>query len=62
MIGVWIARYRNDQSMTRAHLVESEIAGREVTRCGRQLPPLLGTEVREAAGVAACKRCGPRAG
>lgn len=56
-IGQWVARFavRKDRSMgerlTRWHLVESVIAGREVTRCGRQLGDREGTEVQAQADV-----------
>lgn len=40
-IGTWVARFaygaRATRRVTRWHLVESEIADRKVTRCGREL-------------------------
>ena len=52
------------ERLTRWHLVESVIAGREVTRCGRQLADRDGTEVQAQADVPqatslvdACLRC-----
>ena len=37
LIGQWIARYREGKRITTYHFVESKIADRIVTRCGRQL-------------------------
>lgn len=46
MIGLWVARFGDEghgKRLTLWHLVESEIADRKVTRCGRQLPTKEGT-------------------
>jgi hypothetical protein len=69
-IGQWVARFkvRKDGSigerLTAWHLVESIIAGRAVTKCGRQLGDRPGTEVQAQADVPdantlvdACERC-----
>lgn len=38
MIGLWIARFADGGNrLTLWHLVESEIANRKVTKCGRQM-------------------------
>lgn len=43
MIGSWVARAIGPDSalryVTKFHLVESQIADRQITRCGRQLHP-----------------------
>lgn len=61
MIGAWVARWRERSSglriVTRYHLVESEIAGRQVTRCGRQLAPRDGTELAFATEPPVSERC-----
>lgn len=36
-IGQWAARFKGDRQVTTWHKVESEIATRLVTNCGRQL-------------------------
>lgn len=69
-IGQWVARFRTrhdgtpGERTTRWHLVESVIAGREVTKCGRQLGDKAGTTVEAQADVPqattlddACERC-----
>ena len=38
LIGTWIMR----RGLTRAHLVESEIAEDVITRCGRRISPTKG--------------------
>lgn len=38
LIGVWTARFQGEVQRTRWHVIESEIADRLVTHCGRQLP------------------------
>jgi hypothetical protein len=43
MIGLWVARYRGERRLTLFHYVESEIADRKVTNCGRQLGEKPGT-------------------
>ena len=46
MIGLWIARFADQghgKRLTLWHLVESEIADRKVTRCGRQMATTEGT-------------------
>ena len=46
MIGLWVARFvdRLDGALlTKFHYVESEIADRKVTHCGRQLGDIPGT-------------------
>lgn len=52
-----VARFDGEVAITRAHLCESEIADRKVTRCGRQLAERAGTEIRVAPGVPACRVC-----
>jgi hypothetical protein len=49
---------------TRAHLIESEIAGREITRCGRQLAakPDEPFEYDLGQPADACLRCQPTKG
>lgn len=37
LIGQFVQRYHAGKPTTRAHYVESEIAERVVTRCGRQM-------------------------
>lgn len=60
-IGFWVARYRNDTRLTLFHLVESEIADRKITRCGRQLHHQDGTSLNVIAGPPSegkeCSRC-----
>jgi hypothetical protein len=65
VIGQWVARFRGARRLTRWHLVESVIAGREVTHCGRQLGDIEGSEVQahhENPEIVApderCRRCG----
>lgn len=63
-IGRWVRRVVRIRDLvipiTRWHKVESEIAGRAVTSCGRQLAPRLGT-VRQYADIvdagAHCRLC-----
>lgn len=46
MLGLWIARfadYGHGRRLTLWHLVESEIADRKVTRCGKQMAAREGT-------------------
>lgn len=60
MIGSYVVRFRGARALTMAHLVESEIADRKVTRCGRQLGPKEGTtiEVVEPTLHSRCWQCG----
>jgi len=37
LLGQWVARSRKGKRVTASHFVESEIAARVVTRCGRQM-------------------------
>lgn len=57
MIGSWVARSKGDVRLTKAHLVESEIADRKVTRCGRQLGERQDTELVEVHDPAVSERC-----
>lgn len=55
MIGAWVARFRPDSTSrrTRWHLVESEVAERVVTRCGREMNlRQRGGELRPQSAVA----------
>lgn len=61
-IGLWTARFAGERQVTLWHRVESEIADRLVTRCGRELPRrndrgLLLTETDP--GYDACAQCDP---
>jgi hypothetical protein len=59
VIGQWVARFRESgEKLTRDHYVESVIAGREVTRCGRQLADRDGTVVTVTTGDERCRQCG----
>lgn len=53
-IGDWLARKGQ-----KAHLVESEIANRVVTRCGRELEQMSrdGTPLLAHVDVERCKQC-----
>lgn len=66
MIGLWIARYRDNRRLTLFHLVESEIATRKVTRCGRQLDEIEGTALAPVqnppSSEYACYHCKTRPG
>lgn len=60
MIGEFVARFTiTNAALTRAHLVESEIASRVVTRCGRQMPLAIGSaELAKAhSGIPRCLQC-----
>ncbi len=60
LIGSWIARFTlTYAALTRAHLVESEIATRVVTRCGREMSLVIGTaELAKAhAAIPRCLQC-----
>ena len=59
MIGQWFGRFYNGTDTLRGkwHLAESEIAGRLITRCGRQLPDREDTETRWDSGPADDDRC-----
>lgn len=69
MIGLWIARFtdKGDETrqLTQWHLVESEIADRKVTHCGRQMGDLPGTALAPVVAPPSldvtCKRCNPQA-
>lgn len=66
MIGLWIARFTGSRRITRWHLVESEIADRKVTKCGRQMGTIDGTSVAPlvappSTGVACTPCLSPRA-
>ena len=56
-LGAWVARFAILQDgtlgarLTQWHLVQSDIAGREITKCGRQLGTRDGTEVWPQANV-----------
>jgi hypothetical protein len=53
-----MARFRGEAAITTAHYCESEIEDRKVTRCGRQMRDIEGTEILAApAGIDVCKRC-----
>jgi hypothetical protein len=60
VIGQWAARFIGELQRTRWHLVESEIAERLVTHCGRQMPQRNGngyllTDAAPSSGK--CERC-----
>jgi hypothetical protein len=61
LIGFFVARFKGEQRLTRYHLVESEIADRKITRCGRQLHHQEGTSLTVIVGPppsdTGCKRC-----
>lgn len=64
MIGLWVARFADDgygNRLTKWHLVESEIADRKVTKCGRQMGERTGTVlaplVAPPTSDVACKAC-----
>lgn len=53
MIGQWVARFQGNRRRTRWHYVESDIAARVVTRCGREMNRVQrGGELRNHADVA----------
>ncbi len=57
MIGQFVARFKGDIPQTKAHLVDSEVAGDIFTNCGRRIKSKSGTRfVPWAAGVR-CKQC-----
>lgn len=59
--GQWCARYKDGHRLTKYHFIESEIADREVTRCGRQMKTRAGTVMQIAidipVGEDACEIC-----
>ena len=58
--GSWVARYKGAEPISKAHLIESEIQDRVVTRCGRQMEPAIsekGTTILWAPDVPQCVRC-----
>lgn len=60
MIGAWVARFTDEElpeRLTKDHLVESEIADRKVTRCGRQLAPIEDTLIVELVDSPVGNRC-----
>lgn len=57
MIGLWVARFRKNVAITTGHYCESEIEDRKVTRCGRQMGKIDGTELRTEGVIVLCKRC-----
>jgi hypothetical protein len=42
-IGLWMARLQGESRITKWHLIESTIADRQITRCGRELRHIDGT-------------------
>lgn len=61
LLGLWIARFSDATRLTQWHYVESEIAGRQITHCGRQLAERPGTALAPLVAPpsvdATCKRC-----
>ena len=61
LIQTWVARYKGAEPISKAHLIESEIQDRVVTRCGRQMEPAIssekGTAILWAPDVPQCVRC-----
>ena len=59
--GQWVARYKDGHRVTKFHFVESEIADREITRCGRQMKARNGTVIQMSvdipSGEDACSIC-----
>jgi hypothetical protein len=58
--GQWAARYdTNGTLQTKAHLIESEVADRAITNCGREMHRHNSTgKLRQADSLAAhCKTC-----
>ena len=65
LIGLYTARYRGETRITQYHLIESLIADRRITHCGRQLGERDGTSLTVVVAPPAaetCKRCVPKAG
>ena len=60
-LGKWVARYKGELRVTKFHYVETEIANREYSRCGRQFRPRAGTEIRASSAVTPsddlCEQC-----
>jgi hypothetical protein len=68
MIGLWLARFADDghgNRLTKWHLVESEIADRRITRCGREMGDIEGTVLAPLMApptqYEACYFCAPKA-
>jgi hypothetical protein len=65
LIGTWIARFADTRQLSKWHLVESLIADRKVTHCGRQMGDRPGTSlapvVTPPSPDVTCKRCNPQA-
>ena len=66
MQGLWVARFADHghgDRLTKWHLVESEIADRKVTHCGRQMGAIEGTVlaslVAPPTASVACTPCRP---
>ena len=65
MIGLYVARFTDSDDpkrLTRYHFVESEIAERKVTHCGRQLGHIEGTVMAPVVTPPpgqGCERCKP---
>ena len=58
--GQWVARHKDGHRITKWHYIESEIADREITRCGRQMKARAGTIIQASVDLPpedACEIC-----